>query len=120
MFNLGKKTDAGNPTIDWDIIWMMEPSTIAGALIGTYLQVLFPEIVLTTMLSIILAYMGRETLQKAWKRWSQEQEQLSSGGQVPVSVPGTSTDVSEDRSQQPGYNYRELSGASPSPHRRSS
>lgn len=119
LFNFGKTTDNGLPTIDWDIILMMEPSTIAGALVGTYLQVMFPEIVLTTMLSIILAYMGRETLQKAWKRYATEQaESLENNGRGVPLVAGRTSGVEGVESSSlnintgsgPGYNYRELSG----------
>ncbi|CAD7963277.1 unnamed protein product [Amoebophrya sp. A25] len=77
LFNLRKKTDRGSPLIDWDIILLMEPSTILGAVAGTLVNKVLPSFALQCMLTGILLYMGQNTLEKGFKRLRQEQQQAS-------------------------------------------
>ena len=58
--------------IDWDIIVMMEPSTIAGAVLGSVVSKALPSIILTTLLVIVLAFMGRRTLTKGLNMYRKE------------------------------------------------
>jgi uncharacterized membrane protein YfcA len=44
VLNSRKTTSDGLPLIDWDIILMMEPTTIVGALLGSFLAKLLPEV----------------------------------------------------------------------------
>merc|ERR1711988_512878 len=58
------------------MILMMEPSTIAGAVLGSFLSKLLPSIIITSMLAIVLAFMGRRTFSKGMKMWREEQSKM--------------------------------------------
>jgi len=58
--------------IDWDLILVMEPLTIFGAIFGSLLSKVLPNVVLTTMLVAILAFMGQRTVGKGLKMWREE------------------------------------------------
>ena len=76
--NLLRTDIQGQSLIDWNIIVMMEPATIAGTIVGSYfskcskrdcLEVLLrrylPDFVLMVFLSIVLAILAFRTLDKA-------------------------------------------------------
>lgn len=67
------------PLIDWDLILIMEPLTIFGAVFGSLMSKVLPNIVLTVSLIIILAFMGHRTLKKGLKMWSEESKRSISG-----------------------------------------
>jgi len=62
--------------IDWDLILIMEPLTIFGAVLGSLMGKVLPNIILTVSLVIVLAFMGQRTLTKGLKMWRQESESL--------------------------------------------
>jgi len=64
------------PLIDWDLIVVMEPSTLAGALIGANLNKLLPETVIAVMLVILLSLTSYFTLKKARKMYQKETEEI--------------------------------------------
>ena len=71
--NLSKRhPDADRPLVDWDLILIMEPVTILGAVIGSFLNKLLPELVLTVALVILLALTCRETTKKGIKVYNKE------------------------------------------------
>lgn len=47
---------ADRPLIDWDLIVVMEPPTVAGALIGANLNKILPEAVIAVMLALLLSF----------------------------------------------------------------
>jgi hypothetical protein len=51
--------------VDWDLILVMEPLTIAGALIGAFLNKVLPELALTLALVLLLGFTSYTTFQKA-------------------------------------------------------
>jgi hypothetical protein len=53
------------PLVDWDLILVMEPLTIAGALIGAFMNKLLPELLLTLALVLLLGFTAYTTFQKA-------------------------------------------------------
>lgn len=55
------------PVIDWDLILIMEPLTLLGAIGGTYLNKLLQEKILVTMLVLLLSIISHHTLKKARK-----------------------------------------------------
>jgi len=63
--------------IDWDIIVMMEPLTIFGAVFGSLLSKVLPSFVLTVMLVLVLACIGYRTLKKGVSTWKKETVYLS-------------------------------------------
>lgn len=58
--------------IDWDLILIMEPLTIFGAVLGSLMSKVLPNAVITSLLVMILALMGRRTMSKALKMWREE------------------------------------------------
>jgi len=73
VLNVNKRHPfADRPLIDWDMILMMEPLTIAGALVGTFINVLLPPWVITVMLVILLVLTARKTLNKGIKKYKAE------------------------------------------------
>jgi len=63
---------ADRPLVDWDLILVMEPLTIAGALIGAFLNKVLPESVLTVMLVVLLSFTAYTSLNKAVKMYKIE------------------------------------------------
>lgn len=74
---------ADRPLVDWDLILVMEPLTIAGALLGAFLNKLLPEIFLTGMLVLLLSFTAYETLKKAFKMYKTESRKLREQGLKP-------------------------------------
>lgn len=66
---------ADRPLIDWNLILVMEPLTIAGALIGAILNKVLPGDVLVIMLVIVLSITADRTLKKAKKMYEKENEE---------------------------------------------
>lgn len=63
---------ADRPLVDWDLILVMEPLTIAGALMGAFLNKLLKEEVLVVMLVLLLSFTAYNTLKKAVKMYKIE------------------------------------------------
>ena len=68
---------ADRPLVDWDLILIMEPLTIAGALVGAFLNKLLREEVLAVMLVLLLSFTAYNTLKKAMKMYRVESALLS-------------------------------------------
>lgn len=60
------------PHLIQDIILVMEPATILGALAGTYANKLLASWITTTLLSVVMAYMTYTLLRKGIKAWALE------------------------------------------------
>ena len=67
---------ADRPLIDWDLILAMEPLTIAGALIGAFLNKVLPEQLLAFMLVLLLSFTAYNSLKKAIKMYKTESQML--------------------------------------------
>jgi uncharacterized membrane protein YfcA len=67
---------ADRPLIDWDLILMMEPLTIGGALIGSLLNKILPEGVIVIMLVVLLTFIAYTTLAKAASMYKEESESI--------------------------------------------
>jgi uncharacterized membrane protein YfcA len=55
------------PIIDWDLILILEPITLFGAVTGTYVNKVLPEKMIATMLVLLLSLIAHHTLGKARK-----------------------------------------------------
>ncbi|KAL3938923.1 MAG: hypothetical protein SGBAC_006266 [Bacillariaceae sp.] len=78
---------ADRPLVSWNMILVMEPLTIAGALIGAFLNNLIPELVLAILLVALLSFTAYNTLKKATKMYQKESlaantETESPGGNI--------------------------------------
>ena len=60
------------PLIDFDLIMLMEPLTIAGAVVGTLLNIIVPEALLSMLLVIVLSVTSFRTVRKARALYAKE------------------------------------------------
>lgn len=67
------------PAIDWDLILLLQPATIAGALIGADLNEELPEIALLVLMLLLLSVTAYKTLSKACKMYKDEDECFACG-----------------------------------------
>lgn len=75
--NLSKRhPSADRPLVDWDLILVMQPMTIAGALIGSLVNKLLPELVLTVSLVVLLVYTTWTTVDKGISTFNKETQKL--------------------------------------------
>jgi len=65
------------PLIDWDLVLIMEPFTIFGAVFGALMGKILPDIVLTVSLVLILALMGQHSIQMGLKMWNEETAKMT-------------------------------------------
>ena len=73
VLNMSKRHPlADRPLVDWDLILVMEPLTIAGALLGAFLNKLLPEAILVISLVALLSFTAYETLKKAIRMYRAE------------------------------------------------
>ena len=71
---------ADRPLVDWDLILVMEPLTIAGALIGAFLNKVLPETILMVLLVVLLSFTAYTSLTKAVKMYKIESIHLREQG----------------------------------------
>ena len=64
------------PLVDWDLILVMEPLTIGGALVGAFLNKVLPSELLVIMLVLLLAFTAYTSLVQAVKMYKAETRQL--------------------------------------------
>jgi len=63
---------ADRPLVDWDLILVMEPLTIAGALAGAFLNKVLPVTLLVVLLVALLSFTAYTSLRKATKMYRKE------------------------------------------------
>lgn len=81
---------ADRPLVDWDLILVMEPPAIAGALAGAVLNKVLPEGVVMISLVVLLSYTAYETLKKAIRMYKAETKAfLAEKGKARVRADGT-------------------------------
>ena len=83
ILNIPKRhPDVDRPLVDWNLITIMQPSTLAGAIIGTYFGKLFPDWILSLSLVVILAYTSMRTLEKGFKLYEKETKSRNEGSKA--------------------------------------
>jgi uncharacterized membrane protein YfcA len=82
---------ADRPLIDWDIILIMEPLTIAGALIGSLLNKILPEKIIVIMLVLLLTFIAYTTLAKAVSMYKKESDAMKKTFQPIKDIQRTNT-----------------------------
>ena len=71
--NLSKRhPDADRPCVDWDLILVMEPLTMVGAVVGAFMSKVLSETVLSLSLVILLAVTTKTTMEKGISQWNKE------------------------------------------------
>mmetsp|Transcript_16709 Transcript_16709/g.25240 ORF Transcript_16709/g.25240 Transcript_16709/m.25240 type:complete len:562 (-) Transcript_16709:41-1726(-) len=63
---------ADRPLVDWDLILVMEPLTIGGALLGAFLNKVLPDAFIVVMLVVLLSFTAYKSLTKAMKMYKLE------------------------------------------------
>ena len=87
ILNIPKRhPDADRPLLDWSLISIMQPLTLAGAIIGTYLSVLFPDFILGILLVIVLSYTAYLILNKAMEQYRKEGYESVSNVEDPIII----------------------------------
>eukprot|EP00406_Dinophysis_acuminata_P005989 CAMPEP_0179219586 /NCGR_PEP_ID=MMETSP0797-20121207/5117_1 /TAXON_ID=47934 /ORGANISM="Dinophysis acuminata, Strain DAEP01" /LENGTH=405 /DNA_ID=CAMNT_0020926073 /DNA_START=17 /DNA_END=1234 /DNA_ORIENTATION=- len=81
-FNMQSPDPSGGSPIDWDVVVMMEPSTIAGAIVGSFVAKCLPDVVLSVLLLAVLAMLAYRTLEKGVKMFQRESEEGGAGAPV--------------------------------------
>lgn len=64
--------ETDRPLVDWDLIVIMEPLTMAGAIVGALIGILLPDWLLVILLVILLAQTTYTTLIKAVQQYKKE------------------------------------------------
>jgi len=72
MNAMKRHPEADRPLVDWDLLILMEPLTLAGALVGGFVNKLAPELLITVLLVILLALTSDRTLKKGIKLYKKE------------------------------------------------
>ena len=67
---------ANRPLVDWDLILVMEPLTMIGAVVGAIVGKILPDWILTLSLVTLLAHTTYTTLEKAKSQYEKETKQL--------------------------------------------
>jgi len=93
---------ADRPLVDWDLIMVMEPLTIAGALMGAFLNKLLPEELLTFLLVALLSFTAYNTLAKATKMYSIESEHMNKASCKESELTTIANEVENDDAEQAG------------------
>lgn len=77
MLNWSKRHPlVDRPLIDWDLILIMEPMTMTGALVGANLNKLLPQYIIIILLLGVLSLTAAKTVKKAQQLHNQEQYEL--------------------------------------------
>ena len=73
VLNLVKRhPDVDRPLVDWDLILVMEPLTMVGAIVGAFMSKTLPDWLLSISLVILLAVTTEATLKKGIQQWNKE------------------------------------------------
>jgi len=91
---------ANRPLIDWDIMLVMEPVTIAGSVVGTYVNALMPPWLLCVLLVLLLGLTTIKTSIKGvqmYRKESVEREAESEASNLAIyqTLPGTAAELNE-------------------------
>ena len=98
---------ADRPLVDWDLILVMEPLTIAGALVGAFLNKLLPEGLLVVSLVALLSFTAYTTLRKAMRMYKAEtrvlmaqQKQVRADGTVESELTKLAREMEEEEEEE--------------------
>eukprot|EP01032_Pedospumella_encystans_P012062 gene12062-13980_t len=73
VLNIPKRhPECDRPLVDWDLILVMEPLTMAGAIVGAFVSKVIPDWILVISLVLLLAYTTHGTLEKGISQFKSE------------------------------------------------
>ena len=84
------------PLIDWDLILVMEPPTLAGALVGANLNKILPETVILALLVLLLTVTAHGTLREARRMHARETEEARRSRVGAMTVDVFECDIATD------------------------
>eukprot|EP00208_Stichococcus_sp_RCC1054_P001671 CAMPEP_0206145512 /NCGR_PEP_ID=MMETSP1473-20131121/27613_1 /ASSEMBLY_ACC=CAM_ASM_001109 /TAXON_ID=1461547 /ORGANISM="Stichococcus sp, Strain RCC1054" /LENGTH=522 /DNA_ID=CAMNT_0053541757 /DNA_START=144 /DNA_END=1709 /DNA_ORIENTATION=- len=88
-YNVHRRHPSGTkPLVDWDLILVMEPTTILGALLGSYFNKLLPAWMTTVLLAVLLSFLSFKLISRGLKTYQTETRELAAD--VSNEHPGTS------------------------------
>eukprot|EP00547_Thalassionema_nitzschioides_P001964 CAMPEP_0194203432 /NCGR_PEP_ID=MMETSP0156-20130528/3210_1 /TAXON_ID=33649 /ORGANISM="Thalassionema nitzschioides, Strain L26-B" /LENGTH=599 /DNA_ID=CAMNT_0038929181 /DNA_START=240 /DNA_END=2035 /DNA_ORIENTATION=+ len=95
---------ADRPLVDWDLILVMEPLTIGGALLGAFLNKVLPDELIVVMLVLLLSFTAYKSLTKATKMYQLETIHMNKHNK------GVEVDDDDDEDEEePNASYVEMS-----------
>jgi uncharacterized membrane protein YfcA len=97
MLNVNKRHPlADRPLIDWDIIVLMEPLTVAGAVVGANLNKLLPEVVIVVLLDVLLILTAYKALHDAHHLYELEDHHLHKLDGTPLKEDNRPSETADD------------------------
>lgn len=87
---------ADRPLIDWDLILVMEPAAMVGAVFGGFLTQTLPQWLTTCLLFGVLVFMSHNLWGKARKTWAKESAAKARAAEA---LASSAPDVHLSRSQ---------------------
>lgn len=114
FFNIGRRHSfKPRPLIDWDLILVMEPSTILGALIGGYLNKISPAWLAAALLALLITVITWKLATRASITWRRESEALA---KTNYASSAAAPDVEQPLLQQHGEEDPQVQGSSAQPY----
>jgi len=77
---------ADRALVDWDLLVLMEPLTLAGALAGGFANKIAPELVITVLLVVLLYLTSERTVKKGLKLYAKESAAFSAMADARVAL----------------------------------
>eukprot|EP00981_Chlorochromonas_danica_P007447 scaffold1754_cov180-Ochromonas_danica.AAC.3 len=98
ILNLTKRhPSADRPLVDWDLILVMEPLTMAGAIVGAFLSKVLPDWMLTVSLVLLLAFTTWKTLEKGIEQFQKESKEHAKEKEKDKNFIREALDLEEER-----------------------
>eukprot|EP00617_Octactis_speculum_P026621 CAMPEP_0185769210 /NCGR_PEP_ID=MMETSP1174-20130828/53437_1 /TAXON_ID=35687 /ORGANISM="Dictyocha speculum, Strain CCMP1381" /LENGTH=495 /DNA_ID=CAMNT_0028454193 /DNA_START=17 /DNA_END=1504 /DNA_ORIENTATION=+ len=88
---------ADRPLIDWDMILVMEPLTISGAVIGTIVNTFLPSWLLGVLLVSLLGNTAYRTLNKGFAAYRKETHSIAAETYTKIELPTSSRTMSVEK-----------------------
>lgn len=116
LMNLSKRhPHTDRPLIDWNLIMVMEPLTVGGAVCGTFLSKVLPDLVLTIMLVVLLALTAHRTLTKGIGQFKKEAAEFKESQRSALAKAVDEVDDEEESSASQALLEKEESDVKKSP-----
>ena len=100
------------PLIDWDLILVMEPPTLFGALVGANLNKVLSETIIAVMLVVLLSFTAHNTFKKAFKMYRAETMEMNGVKNEPLLNQYLALDennvTTDANNEQGGFEYEEF------------
>ena len=89
-------------SIDYDLVAIMMPTTLAGAQIGALILVSFPSLYIQVILTLMLLFLAIQSLQKAIKMTRQENAAKDKAKTAPIAIAVPQSSEAQNNTRQDG------------------